>query len=64
MPKNPTIGRPKLPKAKFRGILIQARLSPDENRLVSGAIKRSGLSTSDWMRKALLSMAEKDKPVS
>ncbi len=51
----PKMGRPKVAKAKLRGILVQARLSPDENKAISAAVKRSGLSTSEWVRKTLLS---------
>src|SRR3989442_649136 len=49
------MGRPKVPKAKLRGILVQARLSPEEYRPIAEAVRRSGLSESEWVRKTLLS---------
>ena len=55
----PKMGRPKLPKAEFRGILMQARVSPDEGKTINGAIRLSGHGKSDWIRKALLSAAGK-----
>lgn len=58
------MGRPKVPKAKLRGILIQARLSPEENKAISDAIRRSKDNKSDWLRKALLLVAAMDKPSS
>ena len=60
----PKMGRPKLPKSKVRGILILARISPEENKVISDAIRRSSDNKSDWIRKALLSAAGSDKPVS
>jgi len=62
--KTPKIGRPTIPKAKYRGILMQARVSPDENKAIIAAIKWAGDSKSEWIRKALLSAAGSDKPQS
>jgi len=53
------IGRPKIPKSKLRGILIQARLSPEEHRKIKAAIENAPESKSEWIRKALLACAEK-----
>ncbi len=55
----PKMGRPKVPKAKLRGILIQARVSPEEDRKIQAAIKKAAEGKSEWIRKALLSCAEK-----
>ena len=60
----PKMGRPKVPKAKLRGILVQARVSPEESHAINGAIRQTGQSKSDWIRKALLSAAGSDKPAS
>lgn len=62
--KKPKIGRPTVPKAKYRGILMQARVSREENNAIIAAIARAEASKSDWIRKALLSAAASDKPVS
>jgi hypothetical protein len=62
--KTPKIGRPTVPKAKYRGILMQARVSPDENKVILAAIKRAKDTKSDWIRKALLSAAGSDKSAS
>jgi predicted HicB family RNase H-like nuclease len=61
--KTPKIGRPVLPKAKYRGILMQARVSPEEHKAIIGAINRSQDAKSTWIRKALLYAAMSDKPL-
>jgi hypothetical protein len=48
------IGRPKLAKSEFKGVLIGARFAPDEARQVMDSVKRSGLVKSVWIRNALL----------
>ena len=68
------MGRPKVPKAKLRGIIVNARLSSEEHKAIIEAIKRSSALKfkSEWIRKALLSAAAKamvsvtwiDKPAS
>jgi hypothetical protein len=58
------LGRPKLKKAEFKGVLIGARFAPDESKTVHDAVKRSGQGKSQWIRKALLSAAENDKSAS
>ena len=56
------MGRPKVAKAKLRGIIVNARLSTEENQVINGAIRQSGLDKSQWIRKALLSAAGSDRP--
>jgi hypothetical protein len=58
------MGRPKVPKAKKRGIFIVTRVSPEESQAINGAIRRSGQNQSEWARKALLSAAGSDKSAS
>ena len=60
----PKMGRPKVAKAKLRGIMVNARLSPEENKEIQAAIAASPDNKSDWIRKALLSAAVSDKPAS
>ena len=55
----PKMGRPKVPKAKRRGIIVNARLSPEEHRKIKAAIEKTSESASDWIRRALLDCAEK-----
>ena len=57
----PKLGRPKIPKAKLRGILIQARLSPEEYKTIEAAITQDSesKSESEWVRKALLTTANR-----
>lgn len=55
------MGRPKVAKAKLRGILVQARISPEENKAISAAMKRAKDSKSEWIRKALLAAANQEK---
>lgn len=57
------MGRPRLKKAEFKGILIGARFTPDESKTVHNAVKRSEIGKSEWIRKALLSAAGSDKPL-
>jgi len=51
------MGRPKVPKSKRRGILIQARVSPEESKTIRAAIAKSLGNKSQWVRNALLSAA-------
>jgi hypothetical protein len=60
----PKMGRPKVAKAKLRGIMVNARLSPEENKTINEAIRRTPDNKSDWIRKALLSAARSDKSAS
>ena len=55
------MGRPKVPKAKLRGIIVNARLSPEEDRAVLAAVARSKDSKSGWIRKTLLAAAGQEK---
>ncbi len=55
------MGRPKLKKAEFKGVLIGARFAPDEAKTVHEAVKRSSMGKSDWIRKTLLQAAQNDK---
>jgi Mobilization protein NikA len=48
-------GRPRVLKAKKRDIFIVTRISSDENKAISKAIRRSGKSQSEWVRETLLS---------
>jgi len=54
------MGRPKLPKSQVRAVLVQARFSQDEYKAVETAVKRAGASESEWVRKALLTVAESE----
>jgi hypothetical protein len=51
------MGRPRLPKAEAKGVLIGARFSPPEARIVTEAAKRAGKVKSDWVRCSLLAAA-------
>lgn len=52
------MGRPKLPKSKVRGVLVQARFSEEEYKVVAHAVKQAGATESEWVRRNLLSVAE------
>ena len=52
--KTKKLGRPKLAKSEFKGVLIGARFASEEAKLVHGAIKRSGQVKSAWVRNILL----------
>jgi hypothetical protein len=51
MPKR---GRPKVAKAKFKGVYIGARFSPDEAKQVEANVKKSKKAKSKWIRERLL----------
>ena len=57
-----SVGRPKVPKTKAKTPGISVRLAQDERKLIDRAIYASGLSQSQWARKALLYAAGSDKP--
>jgi uncharacterized protein (DUF1778 family) len=57
MPKKNKVGRPNLPKNKVYSPGISLRLVQDERKTIDKAIAASGLSQSDWARKALLYVA-------
>ena len=52
------LGRPKVAKAKLRAILIQARVSSEENRIINAAMERSKDGRSEWIRKTLIAAAQ------
>jgi uncharacterized ferredoxin-like protein len=58
------MGRPKVPKAKLREIIIQVRVSKEENRVIQAAMDDAPEGKGDWIRKALLSAAGSDKSAS
>ena len=51
------VGRPKLTKAEAKGVLIGARFSPPEAKLVIEAVKRARKVKSEWVRSCLLAAA-------
>jgi hypothetical protein len=55
MPKK--VGRPRLSKNKVYAPGISLRLVTDERKAIDAAIDASGLTQSDWARKALLYVA-------
>jgi len=57
----PKMGRPKKPKSKVRGKLVQARLSQEEESLILKALHPVKKITSEWVRKALLLAAKGEK---
>jgi hypothetical protein len=58
MPKKNKVGRPKLPKDQFYAPGISIRLTRRDRKPIDDAIKRSGLTQSDWIRKSLIYVAE------
>ena len=53
------VGRPKVPKNRAKSPGISLRLVQDERKVIDRAIEASGLTQSDWARKALLYVATK-----
>ncbi len=52
-------GRPKVPRAKSRHVLVAVRLAQEEARQLGQAVAKAGQSKSDWIRDTLLSAAHK-----
>ena len=48
------MGRPPMPAKKKMGFIYGVRLASTEAKLVNDAIKRSGMSQPDWLRRVLL----------
>lgn len=57
MTNKETRGRPKLPKAEKRSIMLSTRVNAAENKQIENAIKTSGKDKTVWMREALVSAA-------
>jgi hypothetical protein len=56
------MGRPPKPKDQAKGRLFAARFTPAEASEIDRAIAHSGLSKSNWTRKALTNAAKSDIP--
>jgi len=56
-------GRPKADPAQERAPGVSVRLNAGEMKQIQAAIKTSGLTQSEWTRKALLSVASSDKRI-
>jgi hypothetical protein len=54
-------GRPKVPKEQALTPGISVRLTAAERKAVAAAVKKSGLTQSEWCRKVLLSEAKYGK---
>ncbi len=52
------VGRPKSPKDQSLTPGMSARLTLSKRQIVEAAIRQSGLRQSDWLRKALLHVAQ------
>jgi len=48
------VGRPKIPKRKAKAPGISIRLSAEERKMINASITQSGLTQSEFARKALL----------
>jgi hypothetical protein len=53
------VGRPMLPDKEKRGRFISTRLSPPEYAEIESAIKSSGESKTEWVRKKLIAAARR-----
>ena len=54
------VGRPKKASVDSRAPGISVRLTPSEECAIRDAVKRSGLRKSEWARKSLLHVANRD----
>ena len=55
--KKTKLGRPKLPKGEAKSLMIRARVSQAEYKLVEGASKADGKELSEWVRTVLIGAA-------
>ena len=56
----PKVGRPKKPENQSLAPGLSARFTPEERKLIDGAVQKSGLKQSVWIRKSLLYVAQSD----
>ncbi len=54
-------GRPKVGIQNAKGEVFSVRVTPPEAKEINEAIRRSGTDRPDWLRKALISAAARDK---
>jgi hypothetical protein len=59
MNEQPKVGRPMLPNKEKRGRFISTRLSPPEYAEIEKAIRESGDSKTEWVRKKLIAAARR-----
>lgn len=59
MKKETIMGRPVLPEKEKRGRFISTRLSPPEYAEIQAAIRASGETKTEWVRKKLLAAARR-----
>jgi hypothetical protein len=59
MNETPKVGRPALPDKEKRGRFVSTRLSPAEYKEIEQAIKSSGDSKTEWIRKKLIAAARR-----
>jgi hypothetical protein len=52
-------GRPKVPKNKAFVPGVSVRLTVNDRQIIDAAIAKSGLSQSEWARKALIYVAQR-----
>ncbi len=55
----PKVGRPALSHEEKRGKFVSTRLSPDEYNEIEKAVKSSGETKTEWIRKKLLAAARR-----
>ena len=55
------VGRPKIGVKNAKGELFAVRVTPDDAKAVNAAVRQSGQDKPDWLRKALLSVAQSGK---
>ena len=59
MSKKPKMGRPEVSDADYRGLFMSTRLTAEEYEEIERAIKASGESKTEWIRKKLLAAARR-----
>jgi hypothetical protein len=57
-------GRPKIGTQNAKGVFFTVRFTPVEAKQLNAAIRQTRQSKSEWIRKALLSAAQRDKSAS
>ncbi len=51
-------GRPRVAKSKFKGKIINLRVTESEHKMIVGAAKREGLRLSQWLRGLVMEAAQ------
>ncbi len=53
-------GRPKIARSKYKGKIVNLRVTDAEHRLITRVAEREGLTVAEWMRRLILAAATRE----